>query len=457
MTTGKNLNNNLETFLRHIDSIRDTLPMTILLIRPYNKKANDDFMKFLKENVKEIEDDNGEKRILVKSDESTIFKTLERNASTSALASKIISESLFVSLISQYDAYLSRLLRAIFEIQPNLLNDSDKNLTFSQLVKMETIENAREFIIDKEIETVLRKSHSDQFGYLEKLIGITLREKLPIWQTFIEITERRNLLVHCDGVVSNQYLKICSDHKCKIDNVKVGDRLGAKHEYFLSAYKCLYELATKLTHTIWRKYLTSDLKVADEELNDVCLDLINTKSFELADILLEFGCNQKKHSDESSRNILIINGSLSKYFQGKKEEAKRILNKKDWSASSDSFKLAYAILTDDFENAYKIMEKVGDKGEVDQSDYKQWPLFNIIRKEDKFKETYQTIFKEEYTVMETPMRPLQELINKEIKRDKELKGKTVKKVESAKEMKEKEMKEKESTTPKKGLAKKDQK
>ena len=449
MTTGKNIHKNLEAFLRHIDAIRDTLPMTMLLIQPYNKKANDDFMKFLNENVKEIEDDNGKKRLLVKSDESTIFETLERNASTSALASKIIPESLFVSLISQYDAFLTRLLRAIYEIKPDVLNGSERNLTFSQLVEMETIDNAREFIIDKEIDTVLRKSHAEQFDYLEKLIGIKLRENLPIWQTFIEVTERRNLLVHCDGVVSNQYLKNCNENKCKIENVKVGDRLGAEHKYFTSAYKCLYEIATKLTHTIWRKYLITDLKIADGELNDVCFHLINTKSFELADILLEFGCSQKKHFNDSTKNVFIINGALSKYLQEKKEEAKQILDKKDWSASSDDFKLAYAVLTDDFERAYEIMTKIGDNGEVDNSDYKQWPLFTKIRKEDKFKETFQTIFKEEYTVMETPMRPLQELINKEIKRNKELQEKTVKKVESAKELKDKE-----STTSNRRLAKK---
>lgn len=449
MTTGKNLHKNLETFLRHIDAIRDTLPMTMLLIQPYNKKATDDFMNFLKQNVEEIEDDNGEKRILVKADESKVFETLERNASTSALAGKIIPESLFVSLISQYDAFLTRLLRAIYEIKPDVLNGSERNLTFSQLIDMATINNAREFIIDKEIDTVLRKSHSEQFEYLEKIIGIKLRENLPIWQTFIEITERRNLLVHCDGIVSNQYIKNCSEHKCIIDKVKVGERLGADSTYFSSAYKCLYEIATKLTHTIWRKYLISDLKNADRELNDVCFHLINTNSFELADILLEFGCSQKKHFNDSLKNVFIVNGALSKYSQKKKDEAKEILDKKDWSASSDDFKLAYAVLTDDFERAYELMLKIGDNGEVDKSDYKQWPLFNRIRKEEKFKESYKTIFKEEYAVMETPMRPLQELINKEIKRDKELKEKTVKKVESAKELKEKE-----STKPNKRFAKK---
>lgn len=448
MTTGDNLHKNLETFLRHIDAIRDTLPMTMLLIQPYNKKANDDFVKFLKENVEEIEDDNGKKRILVKADESKQFETLERNASTSSLASKIIPESLFVSLISQYDAFLTRLLKAIYEIKPDVLNGSERNLTFSQLVEMETIENAREFIIDKEIDTVLRKSHSEQFDYLEKLLGLKLRENLPIWQTFIEITERRNLFVHCDGVVSNQYIKNCIEHKCKIEKLKVGERLDAEPQYFLNSYKCLYEIATKLTHTIWRKLLISDLKDADRELNDVCFHLINTKSFDLADILLEFGFNQKRHFNDSLKNVFIINGALSKYLQDKKEETKQILDRKDWSASSDDFKLANAVLTDDYERAYEIMFKIGDNGEVDKSDYKQWPLFNKIIKEDKFKETFKSIFNEDYSVMETPMRPVQELINKEIKKDKDLKEKTVKKIESAKELKEKE-----STTPNKVLPK----
>lgn len=440
--TGENLYKNLDTFLRHIDAIRDTLPMTMLLIQPYNKKAKDDFVQFLKTNVEEIEDDKGKKRLLVKADQSKIFESLERNASTSSLASKIIPESLFVSLISQYDAFLTRLLKVIYRIKPDVLNGSERNLTFSQLVEMSTIENAREFIIDKEIDTVLRKSHSEQFDYLEKLIGIKLREKLPIWQTFIEITERRNLLVHCDGVISNQYIKNCTENKCEIENAKVGERLGVPAKYFTSAYKCLYEIAVKLTHTLWRKLLPSDLKSADRSLNDVCYQLINSKSFDLADILLAFACDQKNHFNDSLKNVYIINGALSKYLQGKKEESKSILAKKDWSASSDDFKLAYEVLSDNYENAYKLMRKIGDNGDVDRSNYKEWPLFSKIRNEKEFTDTYKEIFEEEFSVLETPMRPLQELITKEIKKDKELKDKTVARVQSTKELNDEK-----STTP----------
>ena len=140
--TGQQIDNNLQQFIKHIDAIRDSLPMTLLLLVPYSKKANDDFKDFLKTNVNEIEDDNGEKKLVVKVEDSRILATLENNASTSALAHKIIPESLFVSLISQYDAFLNRLLRTIYEIKPEILNSSERNLTFSQLVEFKTVENA---------------------------------------------------------------------------------------------------------------------------------------------------------------------------------------------------------------------------------------------------------------------------------------------------------------------------
>lgn len=435
---GKGLNENLHRFLRHLDSIKDTLPMTMLLLEPYQKKATEKFQNFLKNNVEEIEDEDGEKAIKIKYEESKIFETLSKNFEISELASKIIPESLFVTLISQYDAFLNKLLRELFKIRPEFINNSDRELTFSELVEFKSIEDAKEFIIEKEIECVLRKNHIEQFEYLEKKLNITLRKNLPIWKTFIEITQRRNLLVHCDGIVSSQYLKICNDNKCEIGDTKLNQRLYTKHEYFISAYKCLYELATKLTHTIWRKLLPEDIKSADRGLNDICYELLSGDHFKLADVLLEFGCNQKTHFNDALKNVFVINQSLSIYLQGDKDKAKLLIDTKDWSASSDDFKLAHLVLSENFEDCYELMKKIGNNGEVDMENYKTWPLFSELRKETKFKKTFKSIFKEEYSVLEIPKRPVQELIDELIIKNPELKKKTVKKELSDKQIRDKE-------------------
>lgn len=417
--SSKKLRNNINSFLRHIDAVKDVLPATILQIQPYSKKAQDDLSSFLK--AHEVPLSNNEKGIelSLKITEFSLFEKLERNAHISSLAPKILTESLFVSLISQYDAFFSKLLEAIFEIKPEILNQSERSLTLSQLKAIGSIEDAQEYIIEKEVETVLRDSHSKQFEYLETKLNMKLRENLPIWKTFIEITERRNLFVHNNGIVSNQYIKVCTDAKCEdIEKRKVGTPLNCSLEYFASAYRCLYELAVKLTHTIWRKLLKDDLEKADAELNNICYNLINASSYRLADILLEFACGQKIHHDQSLKKTLIINKALSKYLQGHKDEALDILQGDDWTACSDNFRLAHTILIEDYDKAYNIILKIGNNGDIPQSAYMEWPLFTKIRKERKFKELYKDIFKEEYKVFESPKTPSQELIKKEIAKTK---------------------------------------
>lgn len=296
-------------------------------------------------------------------------------------------------------------------------------MSFSQLVDLNSIEDAREYVIEKEIECVLRKNHSEHFDYLENKLAITLRKDLPIWQTFIEITERRNLFVHCDGIVSNQYLDVCKKNECCTDEVNLGDRLSITPEYFQKAFECLFEIAVKLTHTIWRKLLLQDIEKADKELNGICYDLILSFEFTLADIILDFACKQKKHHNDETKNIFIVNKSLSKYLAGDKEKAAEIINSKDWSATSYDFKMAQAVLTDNEKEVINLMKKVGKDGDVIKEYYKLWPLFWKIRKTKEFKDTFKEIFDEDYNVIETPQRPVQELITKRIQGNKALQDK----------------------------------
>lgn len=308
------LNDNLLKLLSHLDSINDTLPMVMLQLRPHQQEANDEFQKFLKENVEEIEEEDGEKSLSIPYEKSKVFEQLSKNAQISNLAYTFLPESLFVSLISQYDSFTNNLLKILFELRPEYISNSDRELTFSQLVEFSSIEDAREYIIEREVESVLRKSHSEQFEYIERKLGMSLRSNLPVWLTFVEITQRRNLFVHCDGVVSNQYLKVCKKSECDTGERRVGQRLSVDLIYFSQAYECIYELASKLTHTIWRKLLKDDLKKADEELNSICFDLLNKGQLRLANVLLDFAVKQKRHYNRSSENIFVVNKALSLYL-----------------------------------------------------------------------------------------------------------------------------------------------
>ena len=125
---------------------------------------------------------------------------------------RIVARNFIVSILSQFDTYIGQLMKCVYRIKPDLIENSERQLSYAQLRNFSKIEDARNYIIEKEIETLLRESHSEQFRWFEKKLNIKLTQDLPIWKDFIELTQRRNLFVHNDGKVSSQYLNVCKKH-----------------------------------------------------------------------------------------------------------------------------------------------------------------------------------------------------------------------------------------------------
>lgn len=233
--------------------LRFLIVMTILGLTDNRVKKS--FVDFVSTNNIEV---------IEKKEDSTTFKIeyefyhefnkLYSRVESTALSCKIVPRSFIVSLVSQFDAFFGRVMRTIFSIKPEILNLSEKNLTYSQLVKFSSLDEVKELIIEKEVETVLRKSHSEQFDWLENKLDMSLRKDLSIWPKFIELTERRNLFVHCNGIISSQYISVCSEHKVEHHTeCKIGDSLSVTPEYFYDAYMCILEIGVKLAQVIWRK------------------------------------------------------------------------------------------------------------------------------------------------------------------------------------------------------------
>ena len=286
--------------------------------------------------------------------------------------------------------------------RPELLKSSERSLSLSNLLTLEDFESAKEYLIEKEIEFVLRKSHNEHFDWLEARLGITLRKDLPSWTEFTELTERRNLLVHNDGIVSHQYLTNCKEHKVPSDTCSVGDRLGAPPDYYRKACDCILEIAVKLTHVVWRKLLPDNREQADEALNQTCFELLMHENNALANELLRFA-NEilKTHASERHRLMFLVNWSQSFKWLGKDEECQKLLNKEDWSAKGPEFRLCVSVLREDYQDAVSIMKEFGNNGPINAEDYREWPLFRRARKEIEFQQAYTEIFGEEMKLRES--------------------------------------------------------
>lgn len=389
----------IDLFIKHVDSIGHVLPGSVLAVQKMAKKTWEELKAFEESNC-QIEDDGDVRRVSVPYRVLSEWRSMVRNHENFLLASKLLPRSLVVSLISQYDAYLGRLLRAIFIGKPEILNSSEKKLTFEDIASLGSIEDARDFILEKEVESILRSSHSDQFKWMEHAFGLPLTKDLETWPVFIELTERRNLFVHTDGVVSSQYLLTCNKHQCSLDDgTEEGVTLWVSSAYFHQSHQCVFEIGTKLGHVLWRKLFPHQREKADANLINLTYDLIDQSRYSLAICLLDFAFEGiKKFSDEASKLTLLINRAQAYKWKGEEKRCKEILNQVDWSAKSDNFKLAHAVLSDKFGEAQTIMKQIGKSGSIISDYYRDWPLFKDFRESKEFLETYSEIFGEEFAL-----------------------------------------------------------
>lgn len=397
-TKAVNFSPEITLFTQHLDAIGDVLIGMVMAIQEVTQRTRDDLFKYENQYC-QVEEAGESRKVKIPNVHYREWKKRSRRHEHLMLSQKLLPRSLLVSLVSQYDAYLGRLLRVVFLRKPEILNGSDKKISFESLSSFPSIDAAREFILEKEVEAILRSSHADQFKWMERTFDIPLTKGLKSWPAFIELAERRNLFVHTDGIVSSQYISVCKLHKYPLEaDVKEGQALGVTQTYFQDAHATIYEVGVKLGHVLWRKLFPEDRDKADTQLTNLAFELIDRGKYALAVRLLDFACDElKKFSSESQQLTFVVNRAQAYKWSGDDDRCRRIMKSTDWSAKGDQFRLADAVLAEDWERAAKVMRRIGKDGPVDQTDYRDWPLFRNWRKQELFQKTYLEVFGEEFS------------------------------------------------------------
>ena len=387
----------IKSYVKTIDSLKESLSMSMRVIQTVHKEYVKRYNQFVDKNcVAEGEGDKGSRNIPI--EHYTRFTALASRVEKTSIAFDVVPRSFLVALVSEYDAFLGKLLASIFRLQPEMLKASERTLSFSQLSEFSSIEDARDYVLEKEVENFLRQSHSDQFKSLEERFKLPLRKDLQAWAPFIEVTERRNLFVHAGGAVSRQYIQNCREHGVVHETpVEAGLQLSVPWKYFVHAHAVLLEIGVKLAQVLWRKVQPTEIGEADKSLSNLTYGLLSEKSYSLAKTLLDFALlTLKKHESEHSRLVFLVNRAQAYKWGGEPQVALKIMEDTDWSATSSTFRLAHAVLTDNFHLAASLMEQIGPNGNPHKVEYRDWPLFRDFRKSPEFKDTYEKVFGEAF-------------------------------------------------------------
>ncbi len=308
---------------------------------------------------------------------------------------EVLLSSLYVSMFSALDTYVSELVTALFKGKPDLFATIERSLTLDEIVRHGTVDAVRDALLQEEIEDLRRKSYVEQFDYMERVFGLPLRQ-FEDWHAFVEAGQRRNLYVHCDGVVTEQYLTMCKKHDVKLDAaIVVGHRYFMDVNHTMDTIGLMLRLGATLGHTLWRKVLPKEIEPADKHLHHIAFDALRRERYRFAIAVSRFALSPmiSKSSSDVTKKINTVNLAIGLKFNNSPDEALKLLDGLDLTASVKDFRLADAVLRDKFADAANIMRSIGKRGAlVYEYAYHDWPLFRAFRTSPEFLKAYEEIY-----------------------------------------------------------------
>ena len=386
----------LNNFLSDIQSIQNTRMLVIPHVFSWLRSQHDANRKKL---AKYASKNEGQTNVYHASSAHEASEMLNAIRALDGLGGMRIPEtlhrSLFTQLFSEYDAFVGALLTIIYKKKSELLKSISRQLSFADLLAYEDLNAIKLDMLEKEVETFRRDSYVEQFGSLEAKFGLKLRN-FPEWGEFIEMSQRRNLVVHNGGVVSDQYFVVC-DREGYVyqERPKIGDTLKLNGEYFSRATIVVSKVAFMLCHTLWRKLFPNEKNIAHEGANKVIFDLLTDKRWKTATEIAKFTLTEpmKESISELDLRIRTINTAIAAKFSGNEDGCKAALKSLDWTATYRDFKLALAVLNDDFPAAAAMMKLIGKQGElIEELSYHDWPLFHKFRESIEFLNAYAEVY-----------------------------------------------------------------
>ena len=361
-----------------------------------SRERKKDLREELRNTAQLLESEDRKTQVLARKEADRLLRRFIRMRSSDV--PRKIENGLYLSLFASFDAFIGQLLRALYICKSELFSQIKHDTSFDRILKAQSIDEIKNQVLEDEIESVRRESYTRQFELLGSRFHIELKA-FESWPLFIERSQRRNLLTHCDGIVSEQYIDVCQNAGVDTSQLDtIGTQVGLGPEYFFESCEILIEVGLKLGHTLWRKLLPLELDLADIHLMGELYSALEASNWSRAEMIGSFAYQQKRISNDYRRKTIVVNYSQALKRGGKIDKANQLLQDIDWSATSNEFKLADLVLRERWGEAAALMREIGaDDSLLSEESYHLWPLFLEFRETEQFSQAYHEIFSHSYS------------------------------------------------------------
>lgn len=286
-----------------------------------------------------------------------------------------------MTLTSNVEWFFSRLLHICYTANPGSIIPKEKVFSFEDLKRLSNFEDATISYIERRIEDVLRSGFKDWIEHLKSHMKLSMSYIDSSLPKLTETFERRNLIIHNQGMVNNIYL---ANTVHPVNSApKIGDKVQVTKEY-LEERITLYEINCILIGAeIWKK-LEPNSNDRGHTLIESSYEAMKQNRWEVSKAVSFFVMNDKA-LEERAQLVGKMNYWLSKKRLNEWKDIEEDSRKEDMSARDRLFQLAWFALHDNLEDFFALLPAAMKGGQVDYEMLTEYPIFSEVRKDDRFK------------------------------------------------------------------------
>ena len=177
--------------------------------------------------------------------------------------------------------------------------------------------------------------------------------------------------------------------------VEIGNQLEVKADYLKNSIAEIKLAGIVLIMNCWGKWSKDNVTEAVGELMDLTFELLLTNKNELVLKICEYiDKNIKPRNDDEESYILRakVNNCIALKRLGKSEILTNKLKGIRTSSMSPIFKIAKHLLKNEHKETIPLIKQAIIVDELMKDDFMEWPLFEDIRRDEKFKELAENEF-----------------------------------------------------------------
>ncbi|MBN2005582.1 MAG: hypothetical protein JXA21_19645 [Anaerolineae bacterium] len=222
----------------------------------------------------------------------------------------------------------------------------------------------------------------EKFGDL----GIDLTSIQDYLDELVEITQRRNTLVHNQGVIDADYMKKSPPTHRPIE-AKEGLMLVVSTRYLERAFDVVLLIAFGLSQTCWRQWRPAEKqKKADRVIETLIYQTLRQGRYELVQDLALM--TERTDLSWQLRQLVLVNAAIAFRERGDKTAMRNEITRLKRKRRGMQANIALAILQENFLEARRLMKQAADKSKLHQYISPYWPLFAPIKNEPWFKRLF---------------------------------------------------------------------